>query len=117
MADRAIRVAVLKGDYAASLCALGLPLSLSIQLRENCLKLVEHCLKLRARSTDGGFSVSLFWPSAPEKVKSDAILKMKRRKRRKRGKIRVQAAQTTIPSPPEQCVTHESATKQSTSKK
>ena len=113
MADRAIRVAVLEGDYA-SLCALGLPLSLSIQLQQSCLKLCGA--QWTARSTDGGFSVSLFWPSAPENVRSDAKLKKKRRRRRKRGKARVQAAQATIPSPPEQCVIHKS-TKLSTSKR
>ena len=113
MADRAIKVAVLEGDYA-SLCALGLPLSLSIQLQQSCLKLCGA--QWTARSTDGGFSVSLFWPSAPEKVKCGAMLKKKKRKRRKRGKARVQAVQATIPSPPEQCVIHES-NKLSSSKK
>ena len=110
-AGRAIKVAVLEGGYA-SLCALGLPLSLSIQLQQSCLKLCEA--QWTARSSAGGFSVSLFWPSAPEKVKNVATFKKKKR-RRKRGKARVQAAQPTTPSPPEQCTSHES-TKLNTSK-
>ena len=62
MADKAIRVAVLDGDFA-SLCALGFPLSLGIQLQQSYLKLSEA--HWTARSTSGGFSVSFFWP-APE---------------------------------------------------
>ena len=38
LADKAIRIAVLEGDFA-SLCALGLPLSLGVQLQQSCLKL------------------------------------------------------------------------------
>ena len=80
MADRAIKVVVLEGNFA-SLCALGFPRSLSIQLQQSCLKLSEA--HWTSRSTDTGFSVSFFWP-APERVNMP-VMDMKR-KRRKRGK-------------------------------
>ena len=69
MADKAIRVAVLDGNFA-SLCALGFPLSLGIQLQPSCLKLSEA--HWTARSTSGGFSVSFFWP-APENVENKSV--------------------------------------------
>ena len=99
---------MLEGDFA-SLCALGSPLSLSIQLQQSCLRLSEA--HWTARSTDIGFSVSLFWP-APKKVKKDA---KKKRKRRRRGKARAQAVQATTTSPSKQCATHRT-TKTSASK-
>ena len=40
MVDRAIKVAILEGDFAA-ICDLGLPLALSLQLQTNALKLSE----------------------------------------------------------------------------
>ena len=65
MADKPIRVSVLEGDLAV-LSSVGLPLSLCVQLQVSCLKLNEA--QWTARSTPGGFSVSLFWPApAPEK--------------------------------------------------
>ena len=57
MADKAIKVAVLEGDFAL-LCALGFPLSLSLQLQQSCLRLNEALWT--AKSSSGGFSVSLF---------------------------------------------------------
>ena len=95
MADRAIKVIVLEGNFA-SLCALGFSLSLSIQLQQSCLKLSEA--HWTSRSTDTGFSVSFFWPAA-EKVNMD----IKKRKRRKRGKARPQVVRATTPNPPKQC--------------
>lgn len=60
MVDRAIKVAILEGDFAA-ICDLGFPLALSPQLQTNALKLYESLWT--AKSSGSGFSVSLFWPS------------------------------------------------------
>ena len=89
MADRAIRVAVFEGDFA-SLCALGFPLSLGVQLQQSYLKLSEA--QWSARSSSGGVSVSCFWP-APENMKVQP--KKKKRKRRHRGKAKAQSAVAT----------------------
>ena len=43
MVDRAIKVAILEGDFAA-ICDLGFPLALSLQLQTNALKLSEACI-------------------------------------------------------------------------
>ena len=104
MADKAIRVAVLGGDFA-SLCALGFPLSLGIQLQQSCLKLSEA--HWTARSTSGGFSVSFFWP-APENVenKSEVQSKKKRRKRKRRQRDKAKA-QVIATTPPKQSATTE----------
>ena len=80
MVDRAIKVAVLEGDFAA-ICDLGFPFSLSLQLQSCDLKLSEAIWT--AKSSSSGFSVSLYWPSAAmaEKVKPK-----RNRRRRKRPK-------------------------------
>ena len=77
MVDRAIKVAILEGDFAA-ICDLGFPLALSLQLQTNALKLSEALWT--AKSSGSGFSVSLFWPST--KVSNMKSLKKKRRRRR-----------------------------------
>ena len=77
MADRAIKVAVLEGDFAA-LSNLRLPLSVSLQLKEMGLKLSTALWTVR--STSSGFSVSLFWPNESVTVG--------RRKRRRRAKAK-----------------------------
>ena len=59
MANRAIKVAVLEGDFAA-ICDLGLPFSLCLHLQSSDLKLCEAMWSAKSSST--GFSVSLFWP-------------------------------------------------------
>ena len=87
MADKAIKVAVLEGNFA-SLCALGFPLSLSLQLQQSCLRLDEAMWT--AKSTTGGFSVSFFWP-APD-LKSEVQLKRKRKRRRAKARKTVPAA-------------------------
>ena len=61
MAGRAMKVAVLEGDFVA-LCNLGLPFSVSYQLQEKGLKLPDALLTVK--SSTSGFSVSLFWPSS-----------------------------------------------------
>ena len=88
MTDRAIRVAVLEGDFA-SLCALGLSLSLGVQLQQSYLKLSEAYWT--ARSTSGGFSVSFFWPT-PENV---IVQLKKKRKRRHMGEAKAQSVTAT----------------------
>ena len=105
MADKAIRVAVLEGDFT-TLCALGFPLSLGVQLQQSCLKLSEA--HWTAKSNSGGFSVSFFWP-APENV-NKVQLKMKKkrkRKRRQRGKVQAQATHVTAATPPKESTTSE----------
>jgi len=82
MADRAIKVSVLEGNFAA-LCNLGLPLSVSIQLPDALWTV---------RSSSSGFSVSLFWPSRRDGVKKQ------RRKRRKRAKAKVVRANVVTQS-------------------
>ena len=64
MADRAIKVSVLEGNFAA-LCNLGLPLSVSIQLQEMGLRLPDALWTVRSSSS--GFSVSLFSPTYQER--------------------------------------------------
>ena len=83
MADKPIKVAVLEGDFA-SLCSLGFPISLSLQLQQSCLRLSDAMWT--AKSTQGGFSVSFFWP-APDPVKCDSQPKRKRRRRAKTSKV------------------------------
>ena len=78
MADRAIKVAVLEGDFAA-LSNLGLPLSVSLQLQEMGLKLSTALWTVR--STSSGFSVSLFWPN-----ESVTVGRRKRRRRSTKAK-------------------------------
>ena len=79
MVDRAIKVAVLEGDFAA-ICDLGLPFSLSLQLQSSDLKLSEALWTVKSSNT--GFSVSLYWPSGAVTEK----MKPKKRKHRKRPK-------------------------------
>ena len=57
---------------------LGFPLSLSLQLQESDLRLDQAIWT--AKSTKGGFSVSLFWP-APD-CKSEAQQRRRKRKRK-----------------------------------
>ena len=57
MAGRAMKVAVLEGDFVA-LCNLGLPFSVSYQLQEKGLKLLD--VLWTVKSSTSGFSVSLF---------------------------------------------------------
>ena len=100
MADKSIRVSVLEGDLAV-LSSVGLPLSLCVQLQVSCLKLNEA--QWTARSTPGGFSVSLFWPApAPEKNGCCQKRKRKKRRRAKAGQVTVdsskQSVQPTTPS-------------------
>lgn len=80
MSDRAMKVAVLEGDFVA-LYNLGLPFSISYQLQEKGLKLPEALWT--AKSSAAGFSVSLFWPSTCETLK--------KKKRRKRIKAKSQS--------------------------
>ena len=60
MVDRAIKVAVLEGDFAA-ICDLGFPFSLSLHLQSCDIKLSEAMWT--HKSSSSGFSVSLYWPS------------------------------------------------------
>ena len=99
MADKAIKVAVLEGDFA-SLCALGFPLSLSLQLQQSCLRLNEAMWT--AKSTSGGFSVSFFWP-APD-LKSQVQPKKRKRRRAKARKMApaiMKPADKLTPEPPQ----------------
>ena len=79
MPDKAIKVAVLEGDFA-SLCTLGFPLPLSLQLQQICLRLNEAMWT--AMFSSGGFSVSFFWPASD--LKSQVQPKKRRKRRRER---------------------------------
>ena len=74
MVDRAIKVAILEGDFAA-ICDLGFPIALCLQLQTNALKLSEAMWT--AKSSGSGFSVSLFWPTS--KVSNVKSQKKRRR--------------------------------------
>ena len=60
MPDNKIRVAILEGPYA-SLCNLGMPLTVCLQLQQSGVKLAEALWT--AQSSGSGFSVSLYWPT------------------------------------------------------
>ena len=60
MAAGAIRVYVLEGIYA-KMMELGLPLSLAVELQYHGLRLDSPLWT--ACLSNGGYSVSLFWPS------------------------------------------------------
>ena len=92
MVDKTIKVSVLEGDLAL-LSTLGFPLPLCIQLQLSCLKIDEAMWT--AKSTPGGFSVNLFWPTpAPEKKD---VQPKRRRKRKRRAKARSQVTVTLYP--------------------
>ena len=55
MADKAIKVAVLEGDFA-SLCALGFPLPLSLQLQQSCLRLNEEEKEKKSKGRKHGIN-------------------------------------------------------------
>ena len=94
MVDRAIKVAVLEGDFAA-ICDLGLPFSLSLQLQSFDLKLSEALWT--AKSSSSGFSVNLYWPSGAvtEKVKPK-----RKKRRRKRPKASITNTVTDVATSP-----------------
>lgn len=79
MAAKSIRVVVLEGSFAG-LSAVGFPISLSLQLQQNGLKLSEALWT--AKSTDSGFSVSFFWSRA-NSLQHDAEKRKKNRRKRK----------------------------------
>ena len=98
MADKAIKVAALEGDFA-SLCALGFPLPPSLQLQQSCLRLNEAMWT--AKSSSGGFSVSLFWPASDLKTQVQPKKKRKRRaKTRKRVSTVTEPTNKFIPESP-----------------
>ena len=80
MADKPIKVIILEGDFA-SLTAYGFCMAISLQLQQSCLSLSDAMWT--AKSTNGGFSVSLFWPTPAPELKSDAQVKRKRKRRRR----------------------------------
>ena len=66
MAGKAIKVTMLKGDLICFTSRPWLPpVWVSIQLQESCLTLSKECTVQTTKSTNSGFSVSLFCP-APE---------------------------------------------------
>ena len=99
MANKPIKVIVLEGD-SASLTALGFPMAVSLQLQQSCLSLSEAMWT--AKSTNGGFSVSLFWPAPAPELKSDVQVKRKRKRRRraKASKLIVTSAKSYDPELP-----------------
>ena len=83
-ASAAIRVCVLEGIYARMI-ELGLPLSLAVELQSRNLRLDSSLWT--ARSSNGGYTVSFFWPSQPQHKR--------RRRRRRRPPNDHPAASTT----------------------
>ena len=81
MADSAVKVAVLEGDFVA-LCNLGLPFSISYQLQEKSLKLPDALWTVKSLISD--FSVSLFWPSSL--LQHESLKKRKRQRKRSKAK-------------------------------
>ena len=90
MVDRAIKVAILEGDFAA-ICDLGFPIALCLQLQTNALKLSEAMWT--AKSSGSGFSVSLFWPTS--KVSNVKSQKKRRRRRKHKATTTVDVATST----------------------
>ena len=84
MANIAVKVAVVEGDFA-SLVGLGFPLSLSLHLQEKSLRLSQA--NWTAKSTSGGFSISLFWP-APDPKSQAKPRRRRTRKRRPKASIK-----------------------------
>ena len=76
---------MLEGDFA-TLSVAGFPLSLSMQLQTSGLKLSDAMWT--AKSSNGGFSVSFFWPSVSSKAATDKEKKQKRRRRKRRQRPR-----------------------------
>ena len=68
MADMPIKVAVLEGDIA-SLCALGFPLLLSLQLQQSCLRLIEAMWTAKSSSGGSGVPLILKSPSSAKEEK------------------------------------------------
>ena len=90
MVDRAIKVVILEGDFAA-ICDLGFPIALCLQLQTNALKLSEAMWT--AKSSGSGFSVSLFWPTS--KVSNVKSQKKRRRRRKHKATTTVDVATST----------------------
>ena len=83
MANKSIRVVVLEGEFAG-LSAARFPLSLSLQLQQNALKLPEALWT--AKPTDYGFSVNLFWLTANSL--KHGVEKRKKNRRKRKAKVR-----------------------------
>ena len=87
MANKPIKVIVLEGDLA-SLTALGFPMAVSLQLQQSCLNLSEAMWT--AKSTNGGFSISLYrrgpYPWIEEWCPLASHVKRKRKTWRRRAK-------------------------------
>ena len=87
--DRSIRVVVLEGDFAG-LSAAGFSLSLCVQLQQSALKLPDAMWT--TKSTAGGFSVSLFWPTvSPQPAMTRRKRERERRKRKRKTKAKSSA--------------------------
>ena len=79
---------MLEGDFA-TLSVAGFPLSLSMQFQTSGLKLSDAMWT--AKSSNGGFSVSFFWPSVSSKAATDKEKKQKRRRRKRKTKAKKSA--------------------------
>ena len=79
------RVCVLEGPYA-QLSQLGFPLSLAVELQSNNLRLDSS--KWSTRRSNGGFSVTFFWPTLPcgRKASRRPVRKRSRRQRNCKSK-------------------------------
>ena len=68
------------------------PLPLSLQLQQSCLRLNEAMWT--AKSSSGGFSVSLFWPASDLKSQ----VQPKKKRKRRRAKARKMVSTVTEPT-------------------
>ena len=80
-----IRVCVLEGPYA-QLSQLGFPLSLAVELQSSNLRLDSS--KWSTRRSNGGFSITFFWPTLPcgRKASRQTVRKRSRRQRNCKSK-------------------------------
>ncbi len=76
-------ICVLEGPYV-ELMELGFPISASFELQRKGLRL--DTAKWSSRFSDGGFSVSFFWPTAP--LSGEAAQPRRRCRRRRRPRTR-----------------------------
>ena len=79
MADKQVKVAVLEGDFDA-LSKLGLPFSVRFQLQSAGLKLSKALWT--AKTSNTGFSISLFWPLQKTHMASASQSQSLRRRKR-----------------------------------
>ena len=84
-----IRVSVLEGPFTV-LSEVGVPLPVCISMQSKGLQLDKALWTVR--QSNGGFSVTFFWPTLESKSAQDlkAVVKKRRKRRRQKRKVRPQ---------------------------